>query len=56
LKEAQGSSRAMELLVENAQSFKTCSVAYNDGDKNPHLERVSDQPDILGNILKPLTK
>jgi predicted metalloprotease with PDZ domain len=55
LKAAQGSDQPIELLVENAQFFKTYSVAYHDGEKNPHLERVSEQPDILGDILKPLT-
>jgi predicted metalloprotease with PDZ domain len=56
LRAAQGSAQPIELLVENAQFFKTYSVAYHDGEKNPHLERVTDQPDILGEILKPLTK
>ena len=55
LKAAQGSDRPIELLAENAQFFKTYPVAYHDGEKNPHLERVSDQPDILGAILKPLS-
>ena len=55
LKAAQGSDRPIDLLVENAQFFKTYSVPYHDGEKNPHLERVSGQPDILGDILKPLT-
>jgi predicted metalloprotease with PDZ domain len=59
LKAAQGSdepSTNIELLVENAQFFKTYSVPYHDGERNPHLERVADQPDILGQILKPLTQ
>jgi predicted metalloprotease with PDZ domain len=55
LKAAQGNDRPIDLLVENAQFFKTYSVPYHDGEKNPHLERVSGQPDILGDILKPLT-
>ena len=55
LKGAQASGQPIELLVENAQFFKTYSIAYQDGEKNPHLERVSEQPDILGDILKPLT-
>jgi predicted metalloprotease with PDZ domain len=55
VKAAQGSDQPIELLVENAQFFKTYSINYHDGEKNPHLERVSDQPDILGDILKPLT-
>ena len=52
---AQGGSGAIELLVENAQFFKTYSIAYHEGERNPHLERVSEQRDILGEILKPLT-
>jgi predicted metalloprotease with PDZ domain len=55
VKAAQGSDRPIELLVENEQFFKTYSVAYHDGIKNPHLKRVSDQSDILGEMLKPLT-
>lgn len=57
LKAAQGSEQPIELLVENAQFFKTYSVSVvdHDGEKSPHLERVSEQPDILGDILKPLT-
>ena len=46
----------IDLLVENAQFFKTYAVAYHDGDRNPHLERITNQPDILDDILKPLTK
>jgi predicted metalloprotease with PDZ domain len=55
VKAAQGSDQPIELLVENLQFFKTYSIQYHDGEKSPHLERVSDQPDILGDILKPLT-
>ncbi len=54
VKAAQGNGQAIELLIENAQFFKTYSVPYHDGEKNPHLERVADQPDILGDILHPL--
>jgi hypothetical protein len=53
--QGQGNDQPIELLVENAQFFKTYSVAYYGGEKNPHLERVSEQPDILSDILKPLT-
>ena len=55
LKAAQAGGPPMEFLVENAQFFKSYAVDYHGGDRNPHLERVSDQPDILGEILKPLT-
>ncbi len=56
LKAARASSDPIELLVENAQYIKTYSVVYHGGVRNPHLERVSDQPDLLSDILKPLTK
>jgi predicted metalloprotease with PDZ domain len=55
LKGAKGSDQQIDLLVENAEFFKTYSILYHDGEKNPHLERVPEQPDILGDILKPLT-
>ena len=55
VKAAKGTDQPIDLLVEDAQYFKTYSVSYHDGEKNPHLERVADQPDILGDILKPLT-
>jgi len=55
LKAAQGSAAPIELLVENGQYIKSYAVNYHDGDRNPHLERVSSEPDVLGEILKPLT-
>ncbi|HLW86786.1 MAG TPA: hypothetical protein VKR60_16330 [Candidatus Sulfotelmatobacter sp.] len=56
LKAAQASAEPIELLVENRQYIKTYSVAYHGGERNPHLERVSEQPDVLSDILKPLTR
>ena len=56
LKEAHENHRAIEMLIENAQFFQTYSVPYFDGERNPHLERVADQPDILGEILKSLSE
>jgi predicted metalloprotease with PDZ domain len=55
LKAAQGTAAPIELLVENAQFFETYSIAYHEGDKNPHLERISGQPEVLKVVLKPLT-
>jgi predicted metalloprotease with PDZ domain len=56
IKAAQESNQPIELLIENAQFFKTYSVDYHDGEKNPHLERIAGQPDVLGDILKPMTR
>jgi predicted metalloprotease with PDZ domain len=55
LKAAQGNDAPIELLVENAQFIQTYSVDYHGGEKNPHLQRVAGQPDILGDILKPMS-
>lgn len=56
LKAAQGSAAPIELLVENGQYFKTYPVDYHGGDRNPHLERVAEKPDVLSDVLKPLIK
>jgi predicted metalloprotease with PDZ domain len=45
----------IELLVENEDYFKTCKLDYHDGEKYPHLERDAAKPDLLTQILKPLT-
>lgn len=55
VKAAQGTNSPIDLLVENAQFFKTYSIPYYDGEKNPHLERVASQPDLLTEILTSLT-
>jgi predicted metalloprotease with PDZ domain len=55
LKAAQGNDQPIDVLIESMEFIKTYSISYHEGDKHPHLERVTDQPDILGDILKPLT-
>ena len=41
------------LLFENNEYFKTVTLDYSGGAKYPHLERVSGQPDVLADILRP---
>jgi predicted metalloprotease with PDZ domain len=53
---SQKSSESLQLIAENKQFIKTYSLDYHGGEKNPHLERVDNQPDLLSDILKPLTK
>jgi predicted metalloprotease with PDZ domain len=53
LKAAKGNDQAIDLLMENGKVYKTYSISYHDGEKNPHLIR-SDGTDVLGEILKPL--
>ena len=49
-------SAPIQLLVKNEDYFKTCSLDYHEGEKYPCLERDASQPDLLGDILKPLTR
>ena len=52
---ATAAGEPMELLIENADFFKTCRLDYHGGEKYPVLVRDDSKPDILGEILKPLT-
>ena len=45
----------VELLVENADYFKTCKVDYYGGERYAELVRDTSKPDLLDAILKPLT-
>jgi predicted metalloprotease with PDZ domain len=56
VKASQGSTAPIELLVENAQFFRTYSISYHEGKKNPHLERISGKPDLMENLLRPLSR
>ncbi len=55
LRTSKDSKQSIDLLVENAKFFKTYSIAYHDGIRSPHLERIEGS-DVLGEILQPLTK
>ena len=55
LRLSQQTKHPIELLIENAEFFKIYSIAYSDGERYPHLER-KDGPDLLGDILQPLSK
>jgi predicted metalloprotease with PDZ domain len=47
-------AEGLELLLENAEFYKTYRLSYRGGERYPHLERVSARPDLLDGILKPL--
>jgi predicted metalloprotease with PDZ domain len=55
LRASRDSKQPIDLLVENAKFFKTYSVDYHDGVRNPHLER-SEAADVLGEIVRPLSR
>jgi predicted metalloprotease with PDZ domain len=47
--------RKLELLIENADSFRTYVIDYQGGARYPHLVRDESKPDLLTAILRPLT-
>jgi predicted metalloprotease with PDZ domain len=49
---AQKLHQPIELLVENADFYKTLKVEYYDGPRFPHLVRVADKPDVLSKVLE----
>ena len=51
---AKTNSAPIELLVENADFFKTAKLDYHGGERYPVLERDPAKPDSLSQILKPL--
>jgi predicted metalloprotease with PDZ domain len=52
IKAAKGSSATIDLLVENADYYKTYKLDYHAGEKYPHLVRDDSKPDLLADILK----
>jgi predicted metalloprotease with PDZ domain len=53
LRAAKNSSDPIELLVENAEYFKTYRLDYHGGERYPHLVRDESKPDVLTEIIKP---
>jgi predicted metalloprotease with PDZ domain len=55
LKKAKGTSEPMEFIVSNDNHFRTLRIDYHGGEQYPHLERENSAPDLLDDIVKPLT-
>ena len=55
LKAAKNTKDPIECIVSNDNHFQTLRLDYHEGEKYPHLERNAGQPDMLADILKPLT-
>jgi predicted metalloprotease with PDZ domain len=52
IRSAKGNSTSVDLLVENADYFKTYKLDCHDGEQYPHLVRDESKPDLLAEILK----
>lgn len=53
IKAARETSNAITLLVVVDDDFKTCTINYHDGARNPHLVREESKPDYLDEVIKP---
>jgi predicted metalloprotease with PDZ domain len=49
---AKGTTETVDLLVENADYYKTYKLDYHGGEMYPHLVREESRPDVLSEILK----
>jgi predicted metalloprotease with PDZ domain len=54
LRRAVNTQQPIVLLVENGEYYSTLEVNYHDGIRYPHLVRNEAQPDLLGEIIKPM--
>ena len=52
--DAKGTSKQIELLIQNESTLKTVSLDYHDGQRFPSLQRVDGTTDFLDDITKPL--
>lgn len=52
IREAKGTQQPIELLIQNADYFKTYKLDYHEGEKYPLLQR-NEKPDTLTEIIKP---
>jgi len=52
---AKGGQGTIDLLAKNFDPFQTAKVAYRDGPRYPHLERIPGTPGRLADLLKPRT-
>ena len=55
VKAAVTNSAPLELLTLNEDFYQTVKVDYHGGEKYPVLVREAAQPDLIGEIIKPLT-
>ena len=52
LRAEMNSSDPLELLIENAEYYKTYKLDYHGGEKYPHLVRNESKPDVLSDITR----
>ena len=53
---AKNNTTSIQLVIENGSFTQTIQLNYHGGERYPHLERDPSKPDIISEIIKPLTK
>jgi hypothetical protein len=53
---ATAEGKPIELLIKNGEYFETHRIAYNGGERYPHLVRDTAKPDVISQISAPLAK
>jgi predicted metalloprotease with PDZ domain len=56
MKAAKGNGPSIELLTINGDFYKAFTINYHDGEKYAHLVRDESKPDIMSQIIAPMTK
>jgi predicted metalloprotease with PDZ domain len=55
IRDSKTSSSSIDVQTDNTGRLEVHKIQYHGGSQFPHLERVSNTPDYLGEILSPLT-
>lgn len=55
IRDSKGSKTPIPMIVENTGYYRVVNLDYHDGARYPALERVAAKPDMLLQILKPMT-
>ena len=55
LRAAKNNQAPIEILATNDENYKTYKIDYHGGEKYPILERENSKPDLLTNIISPLS-
>jgi predicted metalloprotease with PDZ domain len=53
IRDAAGGPASIELLIKNADRYRTVNFDYHDGLRYPHLERMTQNSALLDEILRP---
>ncbi len=56
IRNSKTSQTPIELIVENTGYYRVVKIDYHGGERYPHLERVESKPDMLDQILQPISK